>query len=177
MTTARMDRSSPSPWVTRFVPELDRSLPVIDVACGSGRHVASLLEHGYAVVALDRDTSGLSDLVHDPRLVVVTADLEKASPPPLAAGSFGGVVVTNYLHRPLFPWLMTLLAPGGWLIYETFMAETAVGPRNPDFLLQPGELIDLCQPALQVHAYGEVRSGDPLQVVAHVAATKPLVSH
>ena len=50
--------------------------------------------------------------------------------------------MTNYLWRPRLPDLLALLAPGGVLIYETFMlGNEAFGkPSNPEFLLHPGEL-------------------------------------
>jgi len=65
------------------------------------------------------------------------------------------VVVTNYLHRPLFPHLLAALAPGGILIYETFAAgnERYGRPSNPDFLLAPGELLEVARGRLQIVAY------------------------
>jgi SAM-dependent methyltransferase len=62
--------------------------------------------------------------------------------------TFDVIVVVHYLHRPLFPALIEALAPGGVLVYETFTrAQAARGkPTNPDFLLEPGELLDLVQP-------------------------------
>ena len=79
-----------------------------------------------------------------PRLEIIAADLEDGSPWPLAAREFDGIVVTNYLHRPLFPHLATPLAPGGVLIYETFGVgnERFGKPSNPNFLLRPGELLE-----------------------------------
>ncbi len=55
------------------------------------------------------------------------------------------MVVTNYLHRPLFPMLLDALASGGVLLYETFMAgnERFGRPSRPEFLLKDGELLDL----------------------------------
>ena len=61
-----------------------------------------------------------------------------ALPWPLGTG-YDGIVVTNYLHRPLLPAIAQALAPGGVLIYETFALgnERFGRPRNPDFLLRP----------------------------------------
>ena len=72
------------------------------------------------------------------------ADLEDGGPWPLSGERFQGIVVTNYLHRPLFPVLADSLAPGGALLYETFMLgnERYGRPSNPEFLLRPGELLD-----------------------------------
>jgi hypothetical protein len=73
----------------------------------------------------------------------VKADLE-AGAWPFAGERFGAIVVTNYLHRPLFPQLAESLAEEGVLIYETFMAgnEQLGRPSNPAFLLKPGELLE-----------------------------------
>jgi hypothetical protein len=70
-------------------------------------------------------------------------DLETGAPWPLGTG-YDGIVVTNYLHRPLLTAIAQALAPSGVLIYETFARgnERLGPPRNPDFLLRPGELLD-----------------------------------
>ena len=86
----------------------------------------------------------------------VQADLEAGSPWPFEGEKFGAIVVTNYLHRPLFPHLLRSLDEGGVLIYETFMAgnERFGRPANPDFLLRPGELLEVCS-SLQVLGFEE----------------------
>lgn len=96
-----------------------------------------------AVVALDRDLSGLADLAAHPRLERIAADLEEADGAwPLEDRRFALVVVTRYLWRPILARLFDAVAPGGVLIYETFAVgqEQFGRPRNPDFLLRPGEL-------------------------------------
>jgi SAM-dependent methyltransferase len=109
---------------------------VLDVACGAGRHSRYLLSQGFQVTALDREPHAIAGVRF------LHADLEDGSPWPLAGERFQGIVVTNYLHRPLFPLLMESLAPGGVLLYETFMLgnERYGRPSNPAFLLRPGEL-------------------------------------
>jgi SAM-dependent methyltransferase len=95
-----------------------------------------LLARGLEVVAVDREPLALAGARF------VQADLEDGSPWPLPGERFQGIVVANYLHRPLFPLLERSLAPGGVLIYETFMRgnERYGKPSNPAFLLAPGEL-------------------------------------
>jgi SAM-dependent methyltransferase len=129
------DAAPPSPWVLRWAPLIARGT-VLDLACGGGRHVRYLLSRGLAVVGVDREAQDL------PGARVIQADLEDGSPWPLAGERFAGIVVTNYLHRPLFPRLVESLAPDGVLIYETFMLgnERFGRPSNPAFLLRPGEL-------------------------------------
>src|ERR1700709_411756 len=117
-----MSRGEPSPWVRRVPPLIRPADHVLAVAAGNGRHTAFLLDCGYRVTAADRRTEGLQDLVGE-RCRVLMLDLE-AGPPdtalePLGSG-YDGIIVTNYLHRPLFPWLAAALAPEGVLVYETF---------------------------------------------------------
>jgi len=119
----------------RWAPRVTRG-PVLDVACGSGRHARFFRERGFEVCAVDKEAAPMEGI----RLV--KADLEDGSPWPFENERFGAIVVTNYLHRPLFPHLLRSLDEGGVLIYETFMAgnERFGKPSNPDFLLRPGEL-------------------------------------
>jgi hypothetical protein len=97
----------------------------------------------------------------------------------LAGRQFDAVVVTNYLWRPLLPTLLASLAPGGVLIYETFAAgnETVGKPSRPDFLLQPGELLQLCQ-SLRTVAYEDgfetALAGTTARFVQRIAAVREL---
>ena len=115
---------------------------VLDLASGWGRHSRLFLEQGCRVLALDRDRPALEGIGRHKNLETIEADLEDGGPFPLAGRRFDGVVVTNYLHRPLLPAIVAAVGPGGVLIYETFArGNEAFGrPRNPDFLLVPGEL-------------------------------------
>lgn len=117
---------------------------MLDLACGSGRHVRWLLARGHRVTAVDRDLAGLADLLPQDALEPIEADLEDGGPWPLAGRRFEALVVTSYLYRPLLPELAACLAPGGLLLYETFAHgnERFGRPSNPDFLLRPGELLD-----------------------------------
>jgi len=110
---------------------------VLDLACGSGRHARYFAQRGFEVVAVDREPQ-----VFDTSIEFMKADLE-AEPWPLGQRRFAAIIVTNYLHRPLFPAIEAALEEGGVLIYETFMAgnERFGRPSNPAFLLQPGELL------------------------------------
>jgi SAM-dependent methyltransferase len=132
---------------------------VLDLACGGGRHTRFFLGLGHPVVAVDRDVSGVQGCGAE----VIEADLEADLPFPLAGRQFGGVVVTNYLHRPLLHPLLTMIANGGVLIYETFAAgnERFGRPRRPDFLLQPNELLRAVRAGFRVVSYEDVTVDEP----------------
>jgi SAM-dependent methyltransferase len=141
---------------------------VLDVACGSGRHVRWLAAEGFAVTGVDRDAAALASLPDVARQIA--ADIE-SGPWPLAGERFDAVVVTNYLWRALWPALRASLADGGVLIVETFaQGNEAFGkPANPNFLLRPGELLEVCQ-GLQVVAYEDGVLDPPLRRVQRVVA-------
>jgi SAM-dependent methyltransferase len=166
-----MHQDAPSAWVERFLPLIPPGGRVLDLAAGGGRHTRLLLERGFTVTAVDRDIAALQSLA-GARCEVRAVDLETGAAWPLGGG-YHGVVVTNYLHRPLFGQLAIALAAGGALIYETFAAgnERFGRPANPDFLLRPGELLAAFA-GLTVVAFeqGEVRSPRP-KVIQRLAAT------
>jgi SAM-dependent methyltransferase len=150
-----MEAGTPSGWVVRWAPLVAPGARVLDVASGRGRHARWFASRGHAVLALDRDAGALASMQGVSGIETLTADLEDGSPWPLSAEQFGAVVVTNYLHRPLFAHLIDALAPGGVLVYETFaVGQASIGkPSNPAFLLRPGELLDAVRGRLNVVAY------------------------
>jgi SAM-dependent methyltransferase len=135
-------------WADLVAP----AVPVLDLAAGRGRHALFFAERGHQVTAVDRD---VSRLVSHPNIESLQADLEDGSPWPLADRTFGAVVATNYLHRPLMAALLDAVAPGGVLLYETFMEgnERFGKPSRPEFLLKDGELLALVRGRFSVTAY------------------------
>jgi SAM-dependent methyltransferase len=163
---------TPSAWVTRWAHLLPPGGSLLDVACGSGRHLRWAAAQGLKPTGVDRDAAalqGLQDLAE-----VVVADIENG-PWPLAGRRFDVVLVTHYLWRPLVPVLLASLAPGGWLLWETFAAgnETVGKPSRPDFLLQPGELLAIAAP-LRVVAYEDGFLPAPERFVQRILARQPL---
>jgi len=156
---------SPSSWVCRWAGLIRPRGRVLDVACGHGRHLRYLESLGFAVVGVDRDEAAVGAFKGVGSVEIHVADIEAGSWP-FAAAAFDGVIVTNYLWRPLFPNLVDALRSGGVLIYETFALgnERYGRPSNPAFLLRPNELLG---------------SVEPLAIVAFeqglIAAPKPAV--
>jgi SAM-dependent methyltransferase len=162
--------SAPSSWVQRWAPLIVPGGSVLDVACGSGRHLRWLAARGLHVNGVDRDASALAPLQGLGRLVV--ADIENG-PWPFAGETFDAVVVTNYLWRPLMPTIVASVAEGGVLIYETFaLGNEAFGkPSNPAFLLRPGELLEHAR-GLHVVAYEDGLLADPPRRVQRLVARR-----
>ena len=129
---------------------------------------------GLKVSAVDRDAQALATI--EAPVICHVADLE-AGVWPFAGERFDAVIVTNYLFRPRFSEMCGLLAPGGLLIYETFARgnERYGKPSNPDFLLEPGELLARCAEAgLAVIAYEDgVTRGSRRARVQRVLAVGP----
>jgi SAM-dependent methyltransferase len=146
-----------SAWIQQWAHLVAEGGPILDVAAGNGRHARFFASRGHPVLALDRDDTALAGMADIPGIAVQLADLESAPWPLAAEEKFAAVVVTNYLHRPLFPVFLDALAPGGVLLYETFAkGNECVGagkPSNPAFLLNPGELLDAVNGRLRVIAY------------------------
>ncbi len=180
-SNAHLGPMPPSPWVVRFAHLVPSKGPsggqVLEVACGSGRHSRFFLALGRRVVAVDRDVSGVADLEADPDADIIEADLEGGGPWPLGERRFAGVIVVNYLYRPLFPALLGAVEPGGVLLYETFARgnERFGRPRSPDFLLESGELLKVVSGHMQVIAYEQGRITTPRPaVIQRLCATNDL---
>ncbi len=167
----------PSSWITRYAGLIAAGGHVLDLACGGGRNTRYLRECGLEVTAIDIDTSGLTDLAEDPLVEIVETDLERPGAAPLSGRRFDAVVVTDYLFRPLLVPLVDCLLPGGVFLYETFAIgnERFGRPRNPDFLLQRGELLALAEGRLSVVAYEHRAVPPPTpKIVQHLCARKPV---
>ena len=169
---------TPSAWVMRWADRVPPGGRVLDVACGNGRHARFFAARGHPVEAVDRDADLVAQLKGIPGITARCSDLE-GGPWPYADQQFVGIVIVNYLNRPLFPHLLTALAPGGVLIYETFAAgnERFGRPSNPAFLLKPGELLEVVRGRLEVIAYEALEVSEPRPaMVQRICAANSAVS-
>ncbi|WP_310611462.1 class I SAM-dependent methyltransferase [Limnohabitans sp.] len=159
-----------SAWVTRWSHLLPTACSVLDVACGHGRHVRHFAALGHPVVGIDRNPEAIAAV--SPIGEAIGSDIENG-PWPLLGRTFGGVVVTHYLWRPLWPSLLNSLAPNGVLIYETFSAgnETVGKPSRSDFLLRPAELLTVCKD-LRLVAFEEGFLPQPERFVQRIVAVR-----
>jgi len=166
---------APSAWVQRWSHLVPKRGVVLDVACGHGRHARWFYERNHPLALVDRSQDAIDFIASQlpaTAFEAVVADIE-GGPWPFAGRRFDAVVVTHYLWRPLLPTLVASLAPGGVLIYETFTQgnETVGKPSRPDFLLRPGELLELCQ-GLRVVAFEEGFHESPPRFVQRITAVR-----
>lgn len=166
--------AAPSAWVRHAIAGVPPGGTVVDVACGSGRNLRLARSLGHPGVGIDLDLSGVQDLREDRGATLIAHDLE-ADGWPLPGQHFAGVIVTSYLWRALLPTIVDAVAPDGVLIYQTFAAgnERYGRPRRPEFLLEPGELLEACSGKLTVIAYRMATLSDPMRVVQSIVAVGP----
>ena len=159
-----------SAWVQRWSHLVPLGASVLDLACGSGRHVRWFAQRGCRVTGVDRDATAVAPLGEMAEIVV--ADIENG-PWPIEGRSFDAVVVTNYLWRERLADVLASLAPGGVLIYETFAAgnETIGKPSNPKFLLRSGELLQAAA-GLRVIAFEDGYEPAPERFVQRIVAAR-----
>lgn len=161
---------NPSAWLQRWSHLIAPGSTVLDVACGAGRHMRYLATLGHPVTGVDRNPEDVA--LAQSSGEVICADIENG-PWPFDGKTFGCVVVTHYLWRPLLPKVVASVAPGGLLIYETFAAgnESVGKPSRPDFLLQPGELIKATE-GLRTVAYEDGFEALPDRFVQRIVAVR-----
>ena len=165
----------PSSWLQRHSSLIPHSGPILDIAAGSGRHTQYLLEKGHTVVSIDKDISRLAR-IKSSHLSIARVDLEAPKPWPFKNSAFAAIIVTNYLHRPLFPLIINALAVGGVLVYETFANgnEKFGKPTNPNYLLKAGELIQLTLEHLHILAYEDLTVDQPRPAqIQRIVASRP----
>jgi SAM-dependent methyltransferase len=169
------ETASASDWVKRWSHLAKPAGTMLDIACGSGRHMAWFQALGLRTMGIDRNAAALE--AAGSFGTTLQADIENDPWPLMHLGQpakFDVVVVSNYLWRSLFPVIVQSVAPGGLLLYETFtLGNESVGkPSRPDFLLQPGELWRICQD-LDVVAYENGFLNQPERFVQRIAAKSP----
>jgi len=121
---------------------------VLDVAMGFGRNAVFLAEMGFKVEGVDISPEAVNNalkLARDAGVTIKaeTADLEGDYR--ITRDHYDVIICFNYLQRSLIPQIKEGLRPEGMVVYETFIVDQAqLGhPRNPDFLLQHNELLDM----------------------------------
>lgn len=147
---------TPSAWLERFVPLFVPGGSVLDLACGCGRNIGYLAGWGFKVTGVDIDERCRPYVEEFPNAKFFQMDVE-VQPWPLKGTTFDVVLVNFFLSRKILPFIPSLLNPGGYLVYETFVMpyEGFDGNRakNADFVLSPLELVDSFRKDLSILAY------------------------
>jgi SAM-dependent methyltransferase len=165
-----------------------KSGPVLDLACGHGRNGLYLTDREISVVFADINPTALGHvqkmLSEKParqdsgKASLWSVNLEQPGNNPFNDRMFGGMVAFNYLHRPLFEHIKRAVHPGGIVLYETFTIDQATygRPKNPAFLLQPGELLQYFNDWDILHYFEGVVENEAAtgsKAIAQLAAQRP----
>jgi len=132
----------------------NEQFPVLDLACGTGRNGLYLVKNNIPTTFSDIRSDALVTVKNNfvgeefkgtKHLAKYwQIDFEQQDRQLLNDEKYTGVLVFNYLHRPLMSQIKNTVISGGFIFYETFTTnQSQYGrPSNPDFLLRPGELLE-----------------------------------
>jgi SAM-dependent methyltransferase len=142
--------------------------PVLDLACGEAHNSIFLALKGVEVISGDLSLEALQRAGElatkcGAEITVWQVDLEPEGVNPLPEHAYGAILVFRYLHRPLIPCIKKALRNGGLLLYK---------PRNPDYLLQSGELRHMFADWEEIFYFEGIRE-NPTRAVAQIVCRKP----
>ena len=150
------ERPHPTRLLADWLPHLPRGR-ALDLGCGAGRNAVYLAANGYEVEGVDISEVGLARAreraaAEGAAVLFRQQDLETARLPEEA---YDLIVVIRYLNRELLSKLASALKPGGYLVTEHHLVtdEADVGPSNPAFRVQPGELASLTAALVEDHSF------------------------
>lgn len=166
----------PSEIVVKYVKPTGTK-KALDIACGIGRNTHYLADIGYEVDAVDLSDYALAQINASDRIHIVEFDLTDYT---INHNAYDLIININFLERKLFPSMLQGLKDDGILIFETFITAHDEGyhnPSNPDFLLQPQELLNVFLP-LEVLLYDERDAinmhGEKVKIASFVGKKKAI---
>lgn len=154
----------------------------LDIAMGEGRNAIYLASRGFDVDGVDSDPVAVSRARAAARKLgvpirAVVGNLQDGSYI-LPVETFDVILCINYLHRPIFQDIRSGLVPGGVVVYQTFTKDQPQfgRPKNPDHLLEPGEL-KRAFAGYEILRYrekiGPARRTGVMRAIAGIIARKP----
>ena len=172
--------AEPAPILREVLPLLPARGRALELAMGEGRNAVWLAQQGWRVTGVEQAAAGMDKaegLARErgvktwraeadaalvaPReagLLLAPGDVERL---PLRPGVFDLVVVVKFMLKPVLPRIAAGLGPGAFLLYETYTTEQLRfegGPRNLEYLFEPGELREAFR-SLDVLFYRETNAG------------------
>jgi SAM-dependent methyltransferase len=114
----------------------------LDIAAGNGRNALFLAQQGFSVDAVDISDAGLNLFApKHANIHPICADLDDFDIP---SKRYDLIINIKFLNRRLFPYIYEGLAPGGVLIFETFLNSPNPAKNQPgcrDYMLLENELL------------------------------------
>ena len=172
-----------NPLLTEIITQVEEHVSgrtAVDLACGAGRDSVYLAQRGWQVTSIDNKSDTLErckQLAHSNQVDVDTRLINlETEEKPLCNLSADLVLIMRYLHRPLFPAINKLIKTKGAIIYSTFMvgSEQYGSPRNPNYLLKPGELADIfASYDVLIDEQRELADGRPVALFVAIKPSEP----
>jgi tellurite methyltransferase len=167
-----------NPFLRKHIGLLPKG-KALDIATGEGKNAVFLAQHGFDVEAVDISKIGLRKAqklakVKGVKIKTFLADLDHY---PIEKEGYDLITDFYFLDRRLIPRIKKGLRKGGRVVFETYLTEQSAlgleGPRNPKYLLQPNELLELFKSfRILFYREGIFRQGRSRKAIASLIAEK-----
>ena len=139
----------PAAFLKRKMDSLKKG-KVLVLAMGEGRNAVYLAQNGFDVTGVDISEVAIEkcNRLAEERNAAVNAVVADLTNYDMGKGQFDLITKFYYYEPSIFPQIIDALKPGGMFILEQFSIDhlkyrenSGFGPRNPDYLIKPNELL------------------------------------